>query len=106
MTDQDVKRLREVMQEADLTPEQREEAEALLAQAEEGDELARIKARELMRVAGYAPPLGEDPPQEPGPRYVCPQDPAHYAVYLTSAGLELICPEHEVALVPDPTGKG
>ena len=54
---------------------------------------------ELACERGYVPLPGEDIPLPPGPRMVCPVDPAHYQIFRREADEELICPEHGVRLV-------
>jgi hypothetical protein len=99
-----VEDLRVWLQDAELRPEERDQSETLLAQAEQGDEvaLARIEQVAYERgfgVRGYSPLPGQDPGLPPGPVLVCPKDPAHYRTFQREVGETRTCPVHKVPLV-------
>lgn len=106
---EDLAALRQFLQEMGLNEQDRQEWEALVEAAEQGDELALLQVRTLATVRGYEPPpgvrgyeplIGKNQPVSPGPKMVCPKDPRHYSDYRQAADEELSCPEHGVKLVP------
>ena len=97
---EDLAALRQFLQEMGLNEQDRQEWEALVEAAEQGDELALLQVRTLATVRGYEPLIGKNQPVSPGPKMVCPKDPRHYSDYRQAADEELSCPEHGVKLVP------
>jgi hypothetical protein len=101
-TQPEVQRLRSFLEAAELTPEERAGLDTLLAQVEEGDEVALTRIRQLAFERGdYQPIPGEDFPLPPGPLMVCPKDPAHYRTFQREVGETPRCPVHDVPLVQD-----
>lgn len=76
----DLAALRQFLQEMGLSEQERQEWEALVEAAVQGDELALFQVRALAAVRGYEAPPGEDEPVPPGQKMVCPKDPRHYSV--------------------------
>jgi hypothetical protein len=97
----DLAALRQFLQEMGLDEQDRQEWEALVEAAEQGDELALLQVHALAATRGYEPPPGEDEPVSPGQKMVCPKDPKHYSDFRQAADEELYCPEHVVKLVPE-----
>jgi hypothetical protein len=93
-------RLRAFPQTAALPPEERARLEALLAEAEGGDEVALTRVEQVAFERGYQPVPGKDVPLPPGRVMVCPEDPAHYQSFEREIGETLRCPVHHVSLVP------
>lgn len=92
--------LRHMLEQVDLDPQRRREAEDLLKRATSGDPLARMRIEKTVRErAGFSLLPGTSPAIAPGPLMVCPIDPAHYRVHRREVAEELACPEHGAALV-------
>jgi hypothetical protein len=93
-------RLRAFLQTAELPPEERARLEALLAEAEGGDEVALTRVEQVAFERGYQPVPGKDVPLPPGRVMVCPENPAHYQSFEREIGEALRCPVHRVPLKP------
>jgi hypothetical protein len=97
-------RVRTLLQTAELRPEERARIEALLAEAEGGDEVALARIEQVAFERGYQPVPGKDVPLPPGRVMVCPEDPVHYQTFEREIGETLRCPVHQVPLVPGESG--
>ena len=97
----EIVRLRAHFENADMSEDDKGRLEALVEEAEAGDQEAFAELRKAAFERDYKPVPGTGEGLPPGRVLVCPKDPSHYRTLERELGEELQCPLHEVALVPE-----